>query len=72
MRKISHGVYPESLRRVRDDKYLFSCHFEREREIFLDVKTHGRSKINHYPIGACLRPACGDVILFSDGYEFLA
>ncbi len=35
---------PKSLRRVRDDKYLFSCHFEREREIFLDVKTHGGLK----------------------------
>ena len=46
LRKISHGVYPEALRRVRDDNYLFSCHFEREREIFLDVKTHGGW--NHY------------------------
>ena len=34
LQKISHGVYPESLRRVRDDKCLFSCHSERKRGIF--------------------------------------
>ena len=48
VRKISHGVYLESLRRVRDDKALFSCHFEREREILLDVKTNSGLKMDHY------------------------
>ena len=37
---------------LQDDKYLFNCRFERKREIFLDVKTHGGFKINHYPIRA--------------------
>ena len=30
-RKITHGVYPEHSRRIRDDR---NCHFERMREIF--------------------------------------
>ena len=40
-----NGVFTQSL--VRDDKCLFSCHFEREREIFLDVKIHAGLKMNH-------------------------
>jgi hypothetical protein len=27
----------------------FGCHSERKRGIFLDVKTHGGLKMNHYP-----------------------
>ena len=27
---------------------IFSCHSERKRGIFLDVKTHGGLKMNHY------------------------
>jgi len=27
----------------------FGCHFERKREIFIDVETHGGLKMNHYP-----------------------
>src|SRR5215467_15920291 len=43
--RISHGVYPESVRRARDDKIILACHLEgRARNLCSELGRLGQSE----------------------------